>query len=1452
MAVQPPPRALVAAQAAQPQRDRVEQAVGQQRGVELDPLAHAHVEGREPRRHRQRQVGPRRLGADRQAHVLGREPAERRFGVGLAILLEVGVHAQRRVAADGERQLDLDRVVHRLGELPAGLEPRHRDPTRLHRRVDARADHHGHDEQRQQYGGRGRVVELEPRQDAPGVDDQGHALPEQVARHRADDGVHHALGEEERADVLRRQADRRQDADLAGALVDRAEHGVEHDERGEQRGHPQRAGARDGARPPRAEQVGAPAAAREQRQLGARHQLAQHLAHLLLVRGPHDDGPQVAAHVDQQLVGHDRHGVGRQVDVLLELFGVGRPLLAPTLGHEHIVHGRDRLAVEVGDLAHLLHAEHADDTERLAEALDGSAQDALRRGAQRLDHRHGQERLGRGIVQPAARYQRFLRAGDALLRRRQAEQRRGVDGRVLGAAGERDERLLADHGRVVPRARHHVLGAAELVAHHVEPDGADRPPLAAPQQQPVVAGRHARVGHHGALEVLDDRREREHREGEQHDGGGGEGGADGAPAQVADAEQERRDCRTEAAHVGRVDPARRRSPLRHQLLEPPHHQREHQHRQREDDERQQDHQRRDRHAERGMEDAQEREHRHERARGAQDAPMNGLRTDQQPLGEERERQHEDEIEDQPLHHVVGRADDLGVDARLERPRGTGVGQEGGVVAPFERRLRAVEAPRGDRVQAAHARVLEPVLAEADDPLFVEQPHVACGPQWRERDRAAVLADREACPQWLLLTGVQQQEPLADRPGAHEDAQPAARLGEHDGTGLGGRHPGRVAGQEVAEVGRRRVGAGVEHGDGVEGHVVALVGEVVEDECAAGEAHDGVVLHRCVHLGLDGVVAGALGAEVGRVGDGARRGVETEGADGERGAPVADGASLGQALERGTAVLIGEQDGLAAHAAERFLRHALLHDHQGAGQRLVGQVVLAEVELHGAGLEPRPVVGRQLADERAGRVEEVGDDAAQQAHLCGQVVEVHAVGCVERSVDGQPRVVGGGKCEAHVAGDGGQLALEGEGGGQIGAPVAALCRVDAIDEARIGPPSQRVARLPCPVRPALAQVGEPRLEPALALVNEVALVEQPHPPAVARQVEPHERRHVQRRLPGALGRQHVAPHELPRAGQRLAVARRRHEHHAPLQREPLERARQLQQRDRRARLLRTRRAGGHDRHRVVVGGEDDAFLGVAAWRLGQRGHHVRGLGVHPVHPRGESGPRRLLRRAEPLDERHPLAAADPVARRVGGHGEELRLGLGAKRLVGLDEDHGLGAKQEGVEPIGLATEVEEHNRPLDLLAIEVLRTGAARVDQRAGDAVGRQGGRAHQVRPQAAQRDRLVAPGHAERRAAVHRHGHTERLEVHVRQPDLAERGGNVLCRLGRSWIARYARAVRGQLLDALPQPARVHGLGHRVVVLHLAYLLTRIDQRGIAHPRCTAHRQGDDGQRDDDPGNRLH
>jgi len=173
---------------------------------------------------------------------------------------------------------------------------------------------------------------------------------------------------------------------------------------------------------------------------------------------------------------------------------------------------------------------------------------------------------------------------------------------------------------------------------------------------------------------------------------------------------------------------------------------------------------------------------------------------------------------------------------------------------------------------------------------------------------------------------------------------------------------------------------------------------------------------------------------------------------------------------------------------------------------------------------------------------------------------------------------------------------------------------------------------------------------------------------------------------------------------------------------------LQQRRSAHRHFGCRHHGGNHGHAVVVSLQQYRLPRQIRIRSREEGEDVVCLALLPGHAARQTD----LPAVRQLPEFFGVPARDPEARRAQWHLQKLLRRLHVAGTVGLDEQHGAGAKHGSIEPAIPAVELEQ-----DHSALERLQRTIATVDECPPQACRRQAGCAHEIRPQAMQRDRIA-------------------------------------------------------------------------------------------------------------------
>ena len=228
----------------------------------------------------------------------------------------------------------------------------------------------------------------------------------------------------------------------------------------------------------------------------------------------------------------------------------------------------------------------------------------------------------------------------------------------------------------------------------------------------------------------------------------------------------------------------------------------------------------------------------------------------------------------------------------------------------------------------------------------------------------------------------------------------------------------------------------------------------------------------------------------------------------------------------------------------------------------------------------------------------------------------------------------------------------------------------------------------------------------------------------------------------------------------------------------------------------------NRNGVVIGLQRPELVFELRVVAGDNAPQIPGLVALPIDP-GAHGPRLRLP-AQLLLQCQTALAVDPVARHVERHPVPLLPRLEDRRLLRGNEDDGARAQRRSILPVVPAIELQQYQRPLEPLAIEVGEFALPAVEQRPRYALRWRGWRPHQIRPQCHQR-KALAIGQLERCPLIHRHHHLEGLAHHL-DPGSAQRALDIVGGRGVARITGHPRSPHRQRLDCAANPLQVGGL----------------------------------------------
>ena len=505
-----------------------------------------------------------------QARFPGVEFADRFLAVGFEIVEEKTVEPGYFGAGDHKGKLELPALAPGRRGLPAAHHVGHGGFRSHPRRIEGREQHHDHHQQGGENGGHRRVVQVHRPEQSRVHERLADALSQQIAQGDAQHRVHARLGYEEQGDVRRRQPHRRVDADLAKALVDRPQHGVQHDQRGDEHGHQQRAQPFDAGRADRGVRrdgdLVAPGFCKAGEQGG--DQPHEVILHQLPPRFPILEADrhrvQVSAHFPQRSKRHDQHvfrlQMGERPHLAGRLFASGsrRYFGAKGSGHgEREVHRGEGFVVQIADAEEFLGVDDAAHHQFLAQQMDPRPSHFVWVDSQIRGHRIGHQ--AGGLVragEETAGCQRPVQPGDLPLRRGEPHQPRDLYGALLVGDFDVGPVLLARlAGGDEPAARADDAVVAEVGADVVEGGPAEPVPAQVAHQDALVRARVLQGNRDEADSGLEGG-EREHGEGQQDQRHQRQRGPQFAPAHVGDPQHERRIGCPDPADIHPVHPGR--------------------------------------------------------------------------------------------------------------------------------------------------------------------------------------------------------------------------------------------------------------------------------------------------------------------------------------------------------------------------------------------------------------------------------------------------------------------------------------------------------------------------------------------------------------------------------------------------------------------------------------------------------------------------------------------------------------------------------------------------------------------------------------------------------------------------------------------------------------------------------------------------------------------------------
>ena len=332
---------------------------------------------------------------------------------------------------------------------------------------------------------------------------------------------------------------------------------------------------------------------------------------------------------------------------------------------------------------------------------------------------------------------------------------------------------------------------AKMTLHIVQHGGLHSPPVPVSHQRalvrrPIVPGQlvETQIGLNGG--------ERKHRKRQQCQRDRRQPAAQGALPQIRNPQCKGHDCRRDPPHVLLVHTRCGLLQTSYLVRKPGHHDHHCHPAQAQNYKRQKDDVRRTGQLERGMHPPQRQEHGDENPRESYNPSLDVRKPEKQPLAEERKRQQQHEIENDPPHRVVGCLLHLGVAARLQPPRLPRRPDEPVVVAVFQVTLRLQKGGPRAVVQPGKPLVLHAVARQLLHPYVIHDPHVprrAVGRQGNDapvRDvacthgplhRRCVHPPRSDGIGQQIFRRVDQQVLDSEQPAAHQDLDPLPRRGE---------------------------------------------------------------------------------------------------------------------------------------------------------------------------------------------------------------------------------------------------------------------------------------------------------------------------------------------------------------------------------------------------------------------------------------------------------------------------------------------------------------------------------------------------------------------------------------------------------------------------------------------------------------------------------------------------
>ena len=428
----------------------------------------------------------------------------------------------------------------------------------------------------------------------------------------------------------------------------------------------------------------------------------------------------------------------------------------------------------------------------------------------------------------------------------------------------------------------------------------------------------------------------------------------------------------------------------------------------------------------------------------------------------------------------------------------------------------------------------------------------------------------------------------------------------------------------------------------------------------------------------------------------------------------------------------------------------------------------------------------------------GEEAVQERDLPGEVAVVHPIRRIERGIHLETGIVDRHERERGEARIQHRLAVRADPPRNERGPTHPPDRADPVHKRLSGDPSQ-AWRQRIRIRGKASPEGREEAPERL----QIRAVPDTHLVRAAGQIQADEQLRRDRtghplrvvREPSVVTIQEI---DDPPLGQKMRGGGREHDGTGGRMRAQM--SRQFQQADDAARLLRTRRERGYDRHRIVVRLDHDHL--VLQRRICPRDppQDVPGWALLPRHPGGHlDGHGASL---DALLQLRRVLRRHPESLHAQRYEHVFLIRLAVRRGLRFDEEDRLCAEGYRVQPSIPRVELHQHDAPLNGRSVEVPEVSIAPIDQGAADPL-RKGRGLHQIRPESLQLEGPSVLRHRQGTAVVDGNRDLVLLPAHTVQTDAAELPFDEVRGRVTARISGHPGPVRCHELDRLPE-ASVH------------------------------------------------